>query len=837
MVKINHLIFNINLNLIILIFNTAFAATPTTQTDLTITTSNSTGKILDLTIPLRVNAKLVSDLGIRIQPDGEILVETAMLEKLLLPSLTSEGLKLLQSVPSISGYQSLRQLHAVGLNIGYDSLQTEIILQLNTEQGLATAISLGRGMQELMAPTPTRGISGFINLFNSVYTEYDTKTGKLFNYQTGNFRTLSDYAINYGNLSLIGEGNFDDKQGASRTGTRLNYDYLPWQTRIQLGDVVTPTVGTQNSADLFGLSVLRSATTLNAGAPFRPTGSQSFHLTTPARVEVYINGAFSRRLELPAGDFTLQDLGFGTGSNDIKLVIEDEAGRRSELEFKLFIGDEQLGKGLSEFGLSVGIPPQTTTSNQLTYDRTESIIAGFFRYGVTDWLTFGINAQAVKQIQSFGNEVVMATSYGNIALDTAYIRCVASGNSGAADGIDFRLRYELPQPQNKKKGRRYGLGFTLDSKAQGLSATETSATETTNSASIDTGNQYRLATTYWQDLIFDYRLNVSVNNTWGIDSATDVVATLSRQYKSVSGTATLGHESDSGIYVQLGVNFNLGSGGTDYQHVSINYDGRMEQIQANYSNMASNQIGATGYQINTSHSKGDTSLDTNFTYRANRADLEVMHKLTSSGKWDNVESSRTTYRANTAIVVADGSFSLSRPVTDAFAILSTHASIADKKLTVGSFKDNVQYQSDILGPAVINDLSAYSKRNISFNIDDLPLGYDLGANSFIVVPHYKSGYRLNVGSGYSVILVTELLDKQGKIMVLKVGAAYEVAEADKVPLQAFTNKKGRLVVQGLRPGQWLLKFRDEKDNELLYNVDIPEDAAGVVRIKTLSPSN
>lgn len=831
MVRINLLIFSITLNLIILIFNPAFAATPTTQSDLTITTSNPTKRVLDLTVPLRVNTKLISDLGIRIQTDGEILVETTTLEKLLLPLLTSEGIKLLQSVPSISGYQSLRQLHAVGLNIGYDSLQTEIALQLNTEQALATGISLGRGMQELLEPTPTRGISGFINLFNSVYTDYDTKTGKLFNYQSGNFRTLSDYAINYGNVSLIGEGNFDDKQGASRSGTRLNYDYLPWQTRIQVGDVVTPTVGTQSSADLFGLSVLRSATTLNAGAPFRPTGSQSFHLTTPARVEVYINGAFSRRLELQAGDFTLQDLGFGTGSNDIKLVIEDEAGRRSELEFKLFIGDEQLGKGISEFGFNVGIPTEKGT-NQPSYDRTESVIAGFFRYGVTDWLTLGLNTQVVKHIYRYGSEVVMATSYGNIALDTAYVENTASGSNGAANGIDFRLRYELPQPQNKKKGRHYGLGFTLDSKAQGLSATET-----TDSASIETGNQYRLSTTYWQDLIFDYRLNVSVNNTWGIDSAMDVVATLSRQYQSVSATATLGHDSDSGIYIQLGVNFNLESSSTDYQHVSVNYDGRMEQIQANYSNMAGNQIGATGYQINSSHSKGDTSLDADFNYRANRVDLEVAQKLTSSGKWDNVESSRTTYRANTAVVLADGSFSLSRPVTDSFAILSMHPSIADKKLTVGSFKDHVQYQSDILGPAVINDLSAYSKRNISFNIDDLPLGYDLGANSFTLVPRYNSGYRLNIGSGYSVILVAELLDKQGKIMVLKVGAAYEVAEADKAPLQAFTNKKGRLVVQGLRPGQWLLKFRDETDNELHYNVDIPQDAAGVVRLKTLSPSN
>jgi len=800
------------------------APTPATPSD--VTAINVVGRTLNLSMPLRFNTKLLDDLGVRIETDGEILLDQATLWRLLLPLLKPAGAKLLQSVSPIDGFVSLRQLNATGLNIVYDSLHTEIVLQLKTEQALATGISLRPNSNvEAIQPTTTHGLSAFINLFNSVQTAYNPTTRELFEYQPGNFRILSDGAIHYGGLSLIGEGSFNDRQGFSRAGTRLNYDYVAEQVRFQLGDVITPTVSTQTSVDLLGLSILRSASTISAGAPFRPTGSQSFYLATPARVEIYINGAFSRRLNLEAGEFNLQDLGFSTGANDIKLVIEDEAGRRSELNFGLFISGAQLGEGVNEFGVAVGISAQSEM-NQNVYDESEAVMAGFFRYGVADWLTLGINAQSANNINRYGSEMIVSTAIGAFGVDTAYVEQEAEAD------FDFRLRYDLPQHNSDIKGTRRGFSFNLERQAEKLS--EAVTTTTVNSAS---GNKYRLGATYWQDVMVDYRLNLSTTHAWDADNTeTDFIATLSRQYRRLSTNLTLGTAHDLGLYVELGINLNLGEG-EHSKHVSANYDGRIDQVQFNYSKLATNTIGASGYQISETYSKGSNTLDGSITYRANRFDLEAAQQISTIGKWDNVETSRTNLRANTAVVFADGGVGLSRPVTESFAIISTHSSIADKKLKVGGYKDHVQYQSDFLGPAVINDLSAYSKREIAIDVDDLPLGYDLGASGFSVTPSYKSGYRFNVGSGYSVILVADLVDKHRQPMSLKVGFAHEVEAVEKTPIQAFTNKKGRLVVQGLRPGNWLLKFRDNKDNELHYNINIPTDAAGVVRIKTLSPSN
>lgn len=821
MIRINSLIFNINLNLIILMFSIAHATTPITEPPPTVTTDNPTGRTLDISLPLRVNAKLLSEIEIRIQPDGEILLTAATLYQHLSPILKPEGVSQLQIVPVTNGYQSLRQLNATGLNIVYDALRTEIVLQLNTEQAQATTISLGRGQVEPIEPTPTQGFSGFINLYNSVHTDYNPKTHELFEYQSNNFRILTDGAFNYGNLSLIGEGSFDNQGGLIRTGTRFNYDHFTSQNRIQFGDVSTSTIGTQNSTDLFGFTITHATNIINAGIPHRPTGSQSFHLDTPAQIEIFLNQIFTRRLDLPAGDYSLQDLGLGTGANNIDLFITDQAGRKTQLNFNLFIGNEQLATGINEYNISIGFPTQSSTS-EISYDSTQFVYAAYYRQGITDWLTLGANVQSTNEKNHYGTELNMISSWGSIALDSVYVQHKPQNSMNDVSGIDFRLRYSQLQYHNTETVAHNGLGFTLEKQTQPL---------TTNAG---TSIQYRLSTTFWQDLIYDYRLNLSVTNSWGHNNTTDTIATLSRRYRNFNATLAIGQTQASGFYTQLGIDFNFGES-TNYRQVSINHDSSNSQTQVNYSNMGSNQIGATGYQVNLTHNKTDTSIDTNFSYRANRVDLESTYQLTSSGAWDNVISSRSTYRANTALVYADGSFTLSRPVTDSFAVLSQHRSIVDKKLKIGNFQDHIQYQSDWLGPAVINELNSYSKRIIKFDIDDLPMGYDLGASNFSVTPRYKSGYRFNVGTDYAVILVAELVDKEGKIMALKVGSVIELAMPEKAPLQAFTNKKGRLVVQGLRPGKWQLKFRDEKGNEIFYNVDIPESATGVLRIKTLSP--
>src|SRR3546814_12034374 len=58
--------------------------------------------------------------------------------------------------------------------------------------------------------------------------------------------------------------------------------------------------------------------------------------------------------------------------------------------------------------------------------------------------------------------------------------------------------------------------------------------------------------------------------------------------------------------------------------------------------------------------------------------------------------------------------------------------------------------SGAMGTALQPRLSSYSERNLLVTAPDAPIGTDLGEGSFRLLPAYRSGYRLTVGSDYMV---------------------------------------------------------------------------------------
>jgi len=85
---------------------------------------------------------------------------------------------------------------------------------------------------------------------------------------------------------------------------------------------------------------------------------------------------------------------------------------------------------------------------------------------------------------------------------------------------------------------------------------------------------------------------------------------------------------------------------------------------------------------------------------------------------------------------------------------------------------------------------------------------DLGEGSFRLLPPYRGGYRLTVGSDYMASAVGRLLDSNGKPLSLVSGAAIEEAHREPEPIALFTNSAGRFDITGLAPGQWNIILND-----------------------------
>jgi outer membrane usher protein len=119
-------------------------------------------------------------------------------------------------------------------------------------------------------------------------------------------------------------------------------------------------------------------------------------------------------------------------------------------------------------------------------------------------------------------------------------------------------------------------------------------------------------------------------------------------------------------------------------------------------------------------------------------------------------------------------------------------------------------------------------------VDNLPVGYDLGAGAFDLYPAYKSGYKLTVGSDYTITAFGTLLDAKGEPVALLTGTAVQEGGDAGHKITVFTNRAGRFGAQALRPGRWLLDMATEPATR--YTLDIPKDAVGLVKLDTLHPA-
>src|SRR5690606_29883959 len=102
----------------------------------------------------------------------------------------------------------------------------------------------------------------------------------------------------------------------------------------------------------------------------------------------------------------------------------------------------------------------------------------------------------------------------------------------------------------------------------------------------------------------------------------------------------------------------------------------------------------------------------------------------------------------------------------------------------GSTRTLYSAYSDALGPAVVPSLPPYFNRTLEVDAPDAPAGTSLGGQVFAIRPGYRSGYRLQVGSGSNVSAVGTLVGRGNEPLAFVTGEARRVgAEPSERSLQ------------------------------------------------------
>lgn len=773
---------------------------------------------VEIVVPLNENGRYIGDIVVFISGDTPY-VRLSEIARVIAPMAAPSTVERLNALDPGTPV-SLDALLAEGIQATWDPglLEVNIVLPVGDRETRQIEIAqLEREERGLFAKPAS--FSSFLNLRSSTDFVHDGAQGNT-GLQSPYFNGLWGGRA----LGVAYETSFDydsDGGGLRRNATRFIYDDENRAIRAEFGDVVANTRSFQANPRMAGLSVYKATRTLQPYRNTRPRGFESFSLEETSEVQVVINGRQVRRLTLAPGNYDLTDFPFVDGENNVQLVIEDRTGNRDLVEFDTFFDRSVFQPGYSEWGFAAGIRSQSG-AREPDYFTDDFVATGFYRRGFEQGMTAGVNAQMDDHSALLGGELLKTLNFGVIAADLA-----VSSQEGIGEGYAFDLDFTQTPA--------YGPGE--DRTSWGVSGRVTSEKFSPIGTPRINTNAYETRAFYSRSFA-GTGTSVSANASylWGRGSTEDRWQTRlsigQRLTKSVSLSSDISYQNsdadnDFGFRIQL--TYRPGIRST----AIASYDSRTERSAASYQTRGDSRFGAwsTGLDVDRTPETGNLSAS-GYLIGA-RGDLSVTHRATLDGDFSRTSSQITSLRTANGIGFADGAFAIGRPVSGAFAIVEGHRTLRDSRIGVKSSAVGGRLMdSPILGKPLVSDLPTYSKRNIEYDVDDLPLGYDLGAGSVDVRAPYYAGYKLTVGSALNTTLIATALDPYGDPITFIAGTVTSPAYPDMEPIEMFTNGAGKFGVPGLGPGEWELRLETEPDATII-RFTIADDSDNLVRLGKL----
>lgn len=780
---------------------------------------NPTGRDIALTVPAKDGSVFLGDLPVTLHADDSISFPTQRVLQLLGNLLAPDVLETMRT--SLAGKAEIgpADLGPTGIQANYDPQRLEMVFQIPVERRASRSLRVSPLDRERFGSmAKPEDFSAYLNLRGTFdLVEDGPQTG------FGDPVLLLDGAVRLG--PVVAESDAIWVPGSSgvdfqRLGSRLVYDDTQNLIRWTAGDLETQSRGFQTAPDIAGISIFRSYSVLNPQQIIRPRGDRAFRLDRPSTVEVLVNGQQVRRLQLAPGNYNLRDFPFAQGANDIRLNVLDDTGRTEVLRFNVFLDQTQLGKGLSEFGLYAGVKAPLGIHGPNYSD--EWIVSGYYRRGISDFVTLGVNFQADKDIQMGGVEAVFGTAIGTIGTQAAVSHVKGLGSGYAIQGTFQRLI-------QRANGQADTLTLFAEHRSKNFAPVSFFLAE--NPYEFEVGGGYTHAFNEAVYAGFDGRFskgrgsNSDVENYrllagWRLSSTATLTAE-GRYEKDSRGKEWSGFLS---LTVRLG----------RFSSARAEYDSRDNRTRASFQTLHGSGVGSYNITGDIERSDLGGAINLNANYFTNRAELGLSHFGVYSNGFGNSLSQRTSFRLGTSLALAGGAVSIGRPIYDSFAIVKPHRSLGKASVIVEPTPFGRAAESGALGTGTMPSLSAYSERTIPVDVQNAAPGTDIGQGSFRLYPPYRSGYLLVVGSDYHVTALGAMRDVDGEPVSLVSGKATELAHPERPAVTLFTNRQGRFGATGLAPGQWRIEMLDAKKS--VYVITIPADAKGIVRLGDITPA-
>jgi outer membrane usher protein len=707
------------------------------------------------------------------------------------------------------GTVNLADTGAAGFILSYDDQSAALCLHAEPAALRTRRLALNNApASPAQTPVKPAKISGFMNLRAGQDYVHDSAAqvpGR------APARLDLDGALNVKNWVIDGRFDYleDSVRPWQRDDVRLVHDWPDQMVRLAVGDLSYPVSGFQSFTPMLGMSIARNFSL----QPYRvttPTGRTSFMLASPSRVDVMVNGQRVRTLQLQPGNYDVSDFPVADGSNDVSLIITDATGRVEEKRFQLVSDQILLRKGLKEYAYNIGVESENR-DRAIEYDFSRPVFSAFHRYGVSDRFTIGAMLQADADVRQAGMTFAHGFSFGTLGFDGA----ASQSEAGAGAAAQWSYSYS-----DFTEGRSFTAA--LEYKSADFAALGQDEAE--NPTAWD------MTARYTQPVFRDLTMGVGGRYQFaraGNDDSWSYSLNFRRMiFGTISASVSFEHRSEEGAGVYAGLTWTPGGS----QHVvSSAVDSFTKGKDVNWSWHDTAGQWWAGAGVNETGAQRQATG--NVAYTGYRGEISVRDNVVSalepaaggSSRW-SLSDHRTQITAGTAIAFADDHVALSRPINNGFVMVTRHKSLSGRSIGINPVRDGdrVDYQAqiDALGPAVIHDAVPYMYRAVSIDTRNMPGGYDPGNDSYTVMPSYKSGAVISVGSAANIYADGYIVLPGGAPAGLQAG---EIADADGAAQEFFTNTKGRFRISRLKPGTYEMTLYAYPHAPVVF--DIPQQAA------------
>ncbi len=782
---------------------------------------------IEIEVPLYFNNSPYKNINIYIDDDSsEILLDNDSLYKAVEDELTIEGMKCFESFLSnitvmYENTPIVDENYKITFSTVNQSIYLEVALHLLRRKYSDVRRPKVAGYAHGGKKIKPENFSGYLNVEAGVRNRHNF----INNFNPSGISSFGNFncCVHYKDTILTGFGYFlaNNTLGINPGNAVLTKQFRESRSSFSLGSINPLGISFQGSSPLIGINISKDSQLFTD-----PTvGAMSRHdifLNAPSEVRIIVNGIDVNRLDLPAGNHTLQNFPLAQGLNNVVLKITGATGEEREVDLSMFYNPSLKKVGEIETNISIGIPAYNVTKGADGFYQMDPSFAatGYLKGGVFNYLTLGGYFQLMQKNYFTGIQGVVANPYIK-----SIIECGLSGKPDFSP--NYKLRVALLQSdtmrlpfswsmvfENSQPGFRYFGGNNIPenlsyqfSGSMGFNGLKAISINVTGQYGVffDVGHKYSIQSTLsirprsWLSLRGMIRYDASDAAAGKVETAINF--DLTPKYKDI-GTKTIYNTKQKAVSSVVMYNKALGGNRSIY--------------------------GSVGYN----DAPGSGQAEGQLTYEGSMARISGSQQLYKNSS--NVVDSTvavTNINAGTALVFAGTTAAISRPLRESFVVIKPNKYMKGNQVVVNPSKDRYLAKASYYKPSVI-PLHSYSESDISMIMEDGSYGGEFEDTSYHLTTLNRSGSVVEVGSP-STYIVEGVMYTDGNLLQEVTGMFISNFTVNGKTLQVkfFTDEEGVFQIGKIVPGSYTIAFVDQSLIPLEnFEIKVDGDATNYIHV-------